>query len=88
MLLDSMKFELTDLNTVPNKPKDPNHLEEAKFNFSIVCHQRHIVDIEGVKMPMSISLIGNNEQYFGIKAVIYNRLKRKEDGVFFRVSCK
>ena len=53
---------------------------------SIVCHQRHVVEVDNIKMPMTISLIGNHENYFGIKAVIYNRQKRKEDGVFLRVS--
>ena len=85
MLLDSMAFEITDLNSLPNQSHN-SEPEEAKIKFVIVCHQRHIIDVEGVKMPMSISLIGNHERYFGIKAVVYNRLKRKEDGVFFRVS--
>ncbi len=85
MVLDSVSFDLTDLNQTPGQPKS-DEPEEVKMKFNIIWHQRHVVDIEKIKMPMSISLIGNHENYFGIKAVVYNRKIRKEQGEFFRVN--
>ncbi|CAI2371002.1 unnamed protein product [Moneuplotes crassus] len=85
MVLESIVFDITDLNQVPNQPKTEGP-EEVKMKLNIICHQRHVVDIEKFKMPMSISLIGNQENYFGIKAVVYNRRNRREEGVFFRIN--
>lgn len=88
MLLDTMFLEMPTINMGRNKNDDSDTEEEIHIklrDFNIVCHQRHVVDIEGVAMPITMSLIGNHEKYFGIKAVVYNRMKRKEDGIFLRV---
>lgn len=87
MVLESVEFEQTDVQKTPDKLKFEGP-EEVKMKLNIVCNQRHIVDIEKFKMPMTISLIGNDVNYFGVKAVVYNRRIRKEQGVFFRVSGK
>lgn len=87
MLLDTMFLEMPTMNIGRGK-NNPDAIEEVHIKLkelNIVTHARHIVNIEDSKMPLTISLIGNEERYFGIKAVIYNRSKNKEDGVFFRV---
>lgn len=88
MLLDTMVLEMPTMNTKHNKNEDSETEEEVHImlrNIGIICHERHIVDVDGSKVPLTISLIGNQERYFGIKAVVYNRLKKKEDGIFLRV---
>lgn len=39
-------------------------------------------------MPLTISLIGNSNEYFGIKAVTFNRDTYREEGVFLKVNSK
>jgi hypothetical protein len=74
------------LEEIKNDDSDTEEEVHIKLrDLNMVCHQRHVVDIEGFAMPITMSLIGNNEKYFGIKAVVYNRIKRKEDGIFLRV---
>lgn len=87
-LLDTMELEMPTMNMQRNKNDDSDAEEEVHIKLKeigIVWHARHIVDIEGTKLPLTISLIGNHEKYLGIKAVVYNRAKRKEEGVFLRV---
>ena len=88
MLLDSMELEMPTINLQRDANEDSDAEEEVhiKLNtISTVCHARHIIDIEDCKVPLTISLIGNDEKYFGIKAVVFNRAKMKEEGVFLRV---
>ena len=88
MLLDTMELEMPTINLQRDANEDSDAEEEVHIklkNISTVCHARHIIDIEDWKVPLTISLIGNDEKYFGIKAVVFNRSKMKEEGVFLRV---
>lgn len=88
MLLDSMKLEMPTMSIKSSIPVDPDTEEEIHIKLmpiETICHVRHIVNIENEKLPLTISLIGNGQVYFGIKAVTFNRIKMCENGVFLRV---
>ena len=88
MLLDCMVLEMPTINMQRHKNEDSDVEEEVHIKLKpieTIWHARHIVDIEGTKLPITMSLIGCGEKYFGIKTVIYNRESLKEEGLFLRV---
>lgn len=88
MFLDCMQLEMPTMNMQRHKDEDSDMEEEIHIKLNpieTICHARHIVDIEGVKLPITMSLIGCGDRYFGVKAVTYNRDTLKEEGLFLRV---
>jgi hypothetical protein len=88
LLLDSMKLEMPTMSMKRSINDDPDALEEIHIKLASIdsiCHVRHIVELENQTVPLTISLIGNDKTYFGIKATTYNRELRLEKGVFLRV---
>jgi hypothetical protein len=88
MFLDTMELEMPTMNMSRGKFDDSDAEEEIHIKLreiSIVCHERHIVEVDGLKVPLTISLVGNHEKYLGIKAVVFNRFTKKEEGTFLRV---
>ena len=88
MLLDSMTLEAPTLGIKSTLEHDPNAEEEVHIklmDFETVCHSRHILNIEDEPIALTISLFGNSTKYLGIKAVVFNRRKLREDGVFLKV---
>lgn len=76
LLLDSMKLEMPTMSMKRSINDDPDAMEEIHIKLApidSICHVRHIVNIENQAVPLTISLIGNDKTYFGIKATIYNR---------------
>lgn len=68
MLLDCMVLEMPTINMQRHQNEDQDFEEEVHIKIrpiEIICHARHIVDIERTKYPLTMSLIGCNEQYFG-----------------------
>ena len=88
ILLDSMTLEAPTLGIKSTLEHDPNAEEEVHIklmDFETVCHSRHILNIEDEPIALTISLFGNSTKYLGIKAVVFNRTKLREDGVFLKV---
>lgn len=88
MLLDCMTLEMPTMSIKTTLNEDQDAEEEVHIKFQPIreiCHARHIINIENEKLPLTLSLIGNDRQYFGIKAVVFNRDKLREDGIFLKV---
>jgi hypothetical protein len=52
-----------------------------------VTHIRKLLDVQGEKVPLTVSLLGyDNKHYLGIKVVAYNPLFLKELGFFLTVN--
>ena len=86
-ILDSMKLKMPTIN-MRSADDDPDQEEEVYIsieNIQTVCNVRHIVNIDGKRLPITLSLIGNSEIFFGIKIVTYHREDYFEQGVFLRV---
>lgn len=88
MLLDSMKLEMPTITIKKSINTDVDAEEEIHIKLApidTICHVRHIVNIENDTIPFTMSLIGNGEVFFGIKAVAFNRNTLTESGVFLKV---
>jgi hypothetical protein len=70
--------------------EDSDYEEEVNINMrkiECVVHMRKLLDINGEKVPLTISLLGyDNKSYLGIKVVAYNPQQIKELGFFFTVN--
>eukprot|EP00347_Sterkiella_histriomuscorum_P005987 403354508 len=61
----------------------------AKKKIECIMHIRKLLDINGEKMPLTIQLMGyDNNCYLGIKVTAYNPTLIKETGVFLTVNQK
>jgi len=88
MLLDSMKLEMPTMSLKRTVNDDPDAEEEIHIkltNIETICHARHIITVDEKSLPLTISLVGNDRLYFGIKAVTFNRQELSEHGIFLRV---
>jgi hypothetical protein len=88
LFLDSMKLEMPTMSMKHSINDDPDSFEEIHIKLAsigTISHVRHIINIENQTVPLTISLIGNDKTYFGVKATTYNRELKCEQGVFLRV---
>ena len=72
--------------------EDSDYEEQVNINqkkIECVMHVRKLLDINKEKMPLTIQLLGyDNNTYLGIKVTAYNPALIKETGVFLTVNQK
>ena len=62
-------------------------VEVAQRKVECVIYQRKLLDIDGDKVPVTIQLMGyNNDTYLDINMTAYNPANLKEQGIFFTVN--
>lgn len=89
--LNSLFLNMPTMNINKGDEEDSDDEEEVLISergIDVVTHARRAIDVSGTKMPMTISLLGVENVYVGLKVVLFNSETLKEEGVFFTVDSK
>lgn len=90
LLMQTLFLHMPTMELSKGDAEDSDYEEEVLISMrkiECVIHMRKLLDVNGEKIPLTISLLGfNNKQYLGIKVAAYNPSLIKELGFFFSVN--
>ena len=90
LLLQTHFLHMPTMEINKGDAEDSDYEEEANIamrKVDCVVHIRKLLDVNGEKLPLTISLLGfDNKHYLGIKVVVFNPTLIKELGFFFTVN--
>ena len=89
LLMQTLFLLMPTLLLNKGEAEDSDYEEEANISMKkieCVIHIRKLLDVNGDKVPLTIQLLGfDNQHYLGVKVVTYNPQLTKELGFFFSV---
>lgn len=76
LLMQALFLHMPTMELNKGDAEDSDYEEEVNVSLrkiEVVVHMRKLLDVNGEKVPLTISLLGfDNRQYLGIKVVAYN----------------
>lgn len=76
LLMQALFLHMPTMELNKGDAEDSDYEEEVNVSLrkiEVVVHMRKLLDVNGDKVPLTISLLGfDNRQYLGIKVVAYN----------------
>ena len=90
LVLNTLFLHMPTMDLNKGDDEDSDYEEEVNINMrkiDSVAHMRKLLDVYGEKIPLTIQLLGyDNNTFLGVKVVVYNPILIKELGFFFTVN--
>ncbi len=90
LFLQTLFLHMPTMELNKGDAEDSDYEEEVNINMKkidCILHIRKLLDVHGDKIPLTIQLMGyDNQNYLGVKVVAYNPREIKEQGFFFTVN--